>query len=118
MIELKDALQVVRDAARPLASERVDMAEALGHVLAEAVAADTDMPPFDRSTVDGYAGRRADLGSVLPVIETIPAGAMPTRAVEPGRCAKIMTGAAVPQGADCVVMLEQPDRAPAKETGL
>jgi molybdopterin molybdotransferase len=107
MIELKEALQIVLNSARPLGGERVDMLDAMGRILAEDVAADRDMPPFDRSTVDGYACRRADLGGALTVIETIPAGATPTKTVGPGQCAKIMTGAAVPDGADCVVMIEQ-----------
>ena len=107
MIELKEALQIVLDSARPLGSERVDLADALGRVLAEDVASDIDMPPFDKATVDGFACRRADLGNELAVIETIPAGAMPTKAIGPSQCARIMTGAAVPQGADCVVMIEQ-----------
>jgi len=107
MIELKKALQIVLDSARPLGSEHVDLADALGRVLAEDVASDIDMPPFDKATVDGFACRRADLGHELTVIETIPAGTMPVRTVGPDQCARIMTGAAVPTGADCVVMIEQ-----------
>ena len=111
MIELKEALQIVLDAARPLASQRVDMKDALNRILAEDLVADADMPPFDRSTVDGYACRREDLGGALAVIETIPAGAAPTRAIGLSQCAKIMTGAAVPRGADCVIMIEQTEAA-------
>jgi molybdopterin molybdotransferase len=107
MIELREALQIVLAAARPLGHERVEMGDALGRILAEDVPADADMPPFDRSTVDGYACRRADLGGMLAVIETISAGAAPAKTVGPNQCAKIMTGAAVPRGADCVVMIEQ-----------
>jgi len=113
MIELKEALQIVLSAARPLANERVEMGEALGRILAEDVAADADMPPFDRATMDGYACRRADLGGRFTVVETIPAGAAPAGAVGPSQCAKIMTGAPVPRGADCVIMIEQ--TAPAGE---
>jgi len=107
MIELKEALQIVLDSAKPLGAERVELCDALGRILAEDVTADMDMPPFDKATMDGYACRRADLGNALAVIETIPAGAVPTKTVGPNRCAKIMTGAAIPQGADCVVMIEQ-----------
>lgn len=107
MIELKEALRIVLDAARPLACERVDVNDALNRVLAEDVAADMDMPPFDKATVDGYACRREDLTGSLTVLETIPAGAIPVKTVGPNQCAKIMTGAVVPQGADCVVMIEQ-----------
>jgi molybdopterin molybdotransferase len=110
MIELKEALQIVLDAAQPLGAERVELRDALGRILAEDVAADMDMPPFDKATMDGYACRRADLGHPLTVIETIPAGRVPARAVGPNQCAKIMTGAAMPQGADCVVMIEQTEQ--------
>jgi len=107
MIELREALQIVLDSARPLGSERVDLAGAIGRVLAEDVASDMDMPPFDKATMDGFACRRADLGNELAIVETIPAGATPTETIGPNQCAGIMTGAAVPPGADCVVMVEQ-----------
>jgi molybdopterin molybdotransferase len=107
MIELTEALQSVLDSARPLGSERVDLADALGRVLAEDAVSDIDMPPFDKATVDGFACRRADLGSELAVIETIQAGATPGQVIGPNQCARIMTGAPVPQGADCVIMVEQ-----------
>ncbi|MEN6335941.1 MAG: gephyrin-like molybdotransferase Glp [Phycisphaerales bacterium] len=106
MIELKEALTIVLDSARPLGSERVGLADALGRVLAENVAADRDMPPFDKATVDGFACRRVDLGKDLTVIETIPAGAAPTKTLEPNQCAKIMTGAPLPFGTECVIMIE------------
>jgi molybdopterin molybdotransferase len=110
MIELKEALQIVLDTARLLGDEHVELHDALGRILAEDVAADTDIPPFDKATMDGYACRRADLGHPLTVIEIIPAGRVPARAVGPNQCAKIMTGAAMPQGADCVVMIEQTEQ--------
>ncbi|MBN1361626.1 MAG: molybdopterin molybdotransferase MoeA [Sedimentisphaerales bacterium] len=110
MIEFKQALQIVLDSARPLGSERVDLNQALNRVLAEDVPSDMDMPPFDKSKVDGYACRRADLSRELVVVETIPAGTQPTRQIAPGQCAKIMTGAVVPPGADCVVMIEQTEQ--------
>ncbi len=111
MIDLKEALQIVLDSAQPLDSERVELNDALGRILAEDVAADMDIPPFDKATVDGYACRRADLGNPLTVVETIPAGRMPEKEIGPNQCAKIMTGAALPQGADCVVMIEQTEAA-------
>jgi len=107
MIELKEALQIVLDSTKPLGAERVGLSDALDRILAEDVTADMDIPPFDKATMDGYACRRADLGNVLTVVETIPAGAVPTKAIGPNLCARIMTGAAVPQGADCVIMVEQ-----------
>jgi molybdopterin molybdotransferase len=64
------------------------------------------MPPFDKSAMDGYACRRQDLPGPLRVVETIPAGSSPTLPIGPGECAKIMTGAMIPNGADCVIMVE------------
>jgi molybdopterin molybdotransferase len=106
MIELKEALKIVLESARPLGSECVDLADVPGRVLAEDVVADRDMPPFDKATVDGFACSRADLDEDLSVVETIPAGATPMKTIGPSQCSRIMTGAAVPKGADCVVMIE------------
>jgi len=108
MLELEDALRIVTDLAsgRRVGTERVDLLEAFHRVLAEDVISDIDIPPFTKSTRDGFACRRADLGNELEVIETIAAGAVPQRILGPNESARIMTGAAIPQGADCVVMLE------------
>lgn len=80
--------------------------QSLGRVLAEDVHSDIDMPPFDKTAVDGYACRRADLALPLEVLEIIPAGIEPTMEIAAGKCSKIMTGARVPEGADCVIMVE------------
>ncbi len=108
MLELQDALRIVTDLAseRRVGTERVNLLEAFHRVLAEDVLSDTDIPPFSQSTRDGFACRRADLGHELKVIETLAAGVAPQNALGPNECARIMTGAAIPPGADCVVMLE------------
>lgn len=106
MLPFEKALKTVLDSARQLGSERVDIAHAVNRILAEDVTSDTDMPPFNKSAMDGYACRREDLANELTIIETIQAGASPRMAIESNQCAKIMTGAAVPQGADCVIMIE------------
>lgn len=111
MIPFEKAYELVMAAARPLDTERVPLAGALNRVLAEDAVSDMDMPPFDKSAMDGYACRKADLDEALRVIETIPAGSMPTRNIAPGECAKIMTGAPVPEGADCVIMIERSETA-------
>ena len=114
-ITYDEAYQQMMDAARFLGAQPVDLSDSLGRVLAQDVRCDVDMPPFRKSAMDGFACRREDLEQELAVIETIPAGRMPTRAIGPGQCSRIMTGAPVPQGADCVVMVEHtsevaPDR--------
>ena len=106
MLPFEKALKTVLDSARWLGSERVDIASAVNRILAEDVTSDTDMPPFNKSAMDGYACRQEDLANELTIIETIQAGASPRMAIESNQCAKIMTGAVVPQGADCVIMVE------------
>ena len=106
MIPFADALDIVLRSARPLGAERVALASALQRVLAEDIVSDVDMPPFNKSAMDGYACRKADLTVPMAVVETIPAGVVPQSPVGPEECAKIMTGAQVPKGADCVFMVE------------
>lgn len=106
MIPFVKSFEIVMNAVRPLGAERVALDEALNRILAEDVRSDIDMPPFDKSAMDGYACRRADLGGELAVIETIPAGSPPEQSIGKNQCAKIMTGAVIPEGADCVIMVE------------
>ncbi len=90
-------------------TEEIHIEQALGRVLAEEVRANRDQPPFDISAMDGFAVRSADLvagGAVLTVIEDIKAGDKPARTVQTGQCARIMTGAPVPPGADAVIRVE------------
>lgn len=90
-------------------SETVSLLSSLGRVLAEPVAADRDFPPFARATRDGYAVRAADLVNIpakLRVIGEIRAGGSFSGLVKAGQAVEIMTGAAVPAGADAVVMVE------------
>jgi molybdopterin molybdotransferase len=78
-------------------------------VLAERVTSPLDIPPWDNSSMDGYAVRGEDLqaaGTTLTIVETIPAGAFPAKPLSPGDCARVFTGAAVPEGADCVIRQE------------
>jgi molybdopterin molybdotransferase len=100
------ALEMVLSSAHQLDTERIEFGCALNRVLAENIGSDMDIPPFNKSAMDGYACRRADLDSKLAVIETIPAGAVPQKSIEANQCSKIMTGAMVPDGADCVIMKE------------
>ncbi|HUW60100.1 MAG TPA: gephyrin-like molybdotransferase Glp [Candidatus Bathyarchaeia archaeon] len=106
MISFEEAYRIVMESARLLGSEHVSLPESLHRVLAEDVASDMDMPPFNKSAMDGYACRRHDLPRPLRVVEIIQAGYTPTQPIDAGCCAKIMTGAQVPEGADCVVMVE------------
>jgi len=91
------------------AREEIPLERSLGRVLAEEVRANRDQPPYDVSAMDGFAVRSADLtsgGVLLTVIEDIKAGDLPTKTVVSGQCARIMTGAPVPSGADAVIRVE------------
>jgi molybdopterin molybdotransferase len=106
MLPFEKALNTVLSSVRSLGTERVDITNAANRILAEDVKSDMDVPPFNKSVMDGFACRRTDLDNELAVVETIPAGYTPTKSIGPNQCAKIMTGGVVPEGADCVVMKE------------
>ncbi len=89
-----------------LAIEQVSLSEIAGRVLAEPVPADRDYPPVSRSVRDGFAVRAADLPGELLVIGEVRAGEAFAGEVQPGEALEIMTGAPMPRGADCVVMVE------------
>lgn len=93
-------------------TERITLANAAGRILATPIAADDDQPPFDRSTRDGYACRAADASAhlTLPVAGATHAGEAPAGPLPEGKAWEIMTGAPVPAGADCVVMLEHVEK--------
>ena len=99
----------------PLPAESVALAAALGRVLARDVAAPIDVPPFDRSGVDGFALRAADTAGASDAAprrldlnaEVIACGHAPTIEVKPGTATTIATGGVLPRGADAVVMVEQ-----------
>ncbi len=110
MITFDQAFEIVMNHARRLEGEAVDIDSALGRVLAEDVLSDMDMPPFNKSAMDGYACRRADLASELEIIDVIPAGKVSQKTVGANQCCRIMTGAKVPTGADCVIMQEFIDK--------
>jgi molybdopterin molybdotransferase len=115
VLTFEDARRVVEEQSRFVSSdttESVDLLAAPGRVLAEPVVADRDLPPFARSTRDGYAVRSADLAklpALLNSIGEIKAGEKLDRIpanIGSGQAASIMTGAPVPGGADAVVMVE------------
>ena len=109
LLEPDAARAIIREKIAALVSETVPHERALHRVLARDVVASLDLPRFANSAMDGYAARAADLTSAprtLQLLETIGAGEVATQSVEPGTCIKIMTGAPVPEGADCVVMRE------------
>ena len=107
MVSFEQALEIILSDARLMETERAGFQESLHRILAEDIYSDVDMPPFNKAAMDGYACRRADLKNELQVLETIAAGVLATQSVGTDQCIKIMTGAAVPEGADTVIMVEQ-----------
>ena len=107
MIPFEEACDIIANHRLELETEQVELTHSLGRILAQDVAADIDFPPFDKSAMDGYACRSTDVFIPLVVQETIAAGSPPTLPIGPGQCSKIMTGAQIPKGADCVFMVEQ-----------
>ena len=114
-----EALRRVLDAAAALprpAVENVGLDEACGRIASAPLCARMDQPPFDRSPLDGYALHSADTAGAgemtpkaLPVVMKLYAGDAPTAELPAGCAARIMTGAPLPAGADCVLMQEQTD---------
>jgi molybdopterin molybdotransferase len=109
------ALRILADVRRqpPL---RVPLDDALDGVLAEDIVSPLDIPAWTNSAMDGYAVRGDDVRGAtesgprtLRVIEHLPAGRFPSRRIEPGSCARIFTGAALPEGADSVIRQEDTD---------
>ena len=87
-------------------TEEIELTGAFNRILQEDIFADADMPPFHKSAMDGYACHLEDIANQLEVLETIPAGMVATKTVGKKQCSKIMTGAAVPAGCDCVFKVE------------
>ena len=113
MLSVEEARQRMLDTIPILPSEKREILACSGYVLAEAVRAAENIPPFDNSAMDGYAVRAADVKNaseenpaVLSVVETIAAGYAPTQQVAAGQASRIMTGAMMPQGANAVIMQE------------
>ena len=108
MISFEEAVNTVLENTRPLPPVMTRLEDAVGRVLLEDIRSGIDMPPFNKSAVDGYAVRAADLAgrNELSCIGLIQAGDTFKGKVGSGQCVKIMTGAPVPPGADAVVMVE------------
>lgn len=114
MIGIDEALALYARELRPLPVEHIAIGHALDRVLAADVFATTDLPRFDQSAMDGYAFAAASLDGVrvdqprrLPIARRLAAGAMPGgAALAAGQCARILTGAPVPRGADTVIPQE------------
>ena len=113
-ISWTEARDLLLDTARPAETETCPLDACAGRVLGFELRAAEDVPPFDRSAYDGYAFRSADLAEAskerpvtLRITETVAAGSLPARTVTTGTAARVMTGAPIPPGADCVINFER-----------
>lgn len=110
---VSEALTRLQRELKPVASERVNLTDAVGRVLAEDVTSNTDLPPFSNSAMDGYAVKSRDVRQaseenpvVLSVVGDVPASASGSQALASGEALRIMTGAPLPAGSDAVVPVE------------
>jgi molybdopterin molybdotransferase len=109
MIPVNEAIRIVKEQTHRLPAERVALADAMGRVLAEDIVADSDLPPFDRAQMDGYAVRSADTRDTparLRIVGESAAGRGWHQEMREGEAVRIMTGASVPAGADSVQKVE------------
>jgi len=107
MKPVSEALDLILSHATLMTAEPVPLRDALHRVLRADAQADMDSPPFDCSSMDGYALRSADAGELLEIVAEIQAGTAQKFEIQRGQCARIFTGAGVPAGADCVLMQEE-----------
>lgn len=110
MFSVNEALASILQHTTPAVTEAVPLGECLFRVLAEDLLTPHDSPPFGKSMMDGFVVHSAGFGEgsqTLKVLETITAGTVPTQDVQSGTASRIMTGAPVPDGGDCVVPIER-----------
>src|ERR671930_2716507 len=106
LLTIGDAQRLILERVRPLPSERVSLDHAAGRVLAEPVAAATDLPPFPSSAMDGFAVRSADTPGELAVSLRIAAGRPAPRPLTAGEAMAIATGGGRPEGGDALIPIE------------
>lgn len=112
MIPVSKAIKLIDRETQTLGSEKIVLSAAVGRTLAESIVADTDLPPFDRSMMDGYAvvaSDTKDAPATLKIAGESAAGRGWHKKVKRGEAVRIMTGAPVPQGADAVQKVELTD---------
>jgi len=122
MISVEQALEKILSYVDVLGEEQRPILDCLGQVLAEDIYSGIDVPPLDNTAMDGYALRSGDTNGASPqsprflrVIDTVAAGSISEHEVEPGTAIRIMTGAPIPKGADCVVRFEDTDELQRRE---
>ncbi len=125
LLSVSEARERILKHFTPVDFQEVPLEIASGRILAEDIIAGVDLPPFSNSSMDGFAVRSADIALAsaetpveLSVVMDIPAGSNPVQSITAGQAARIMTGALIPTGADCIVPVENTDRASQTSTAL
>lgn len=108
MITFEEAFTKSLEAAQQIIPDKISVSinEAAGYVIQESIISKNDLPPFSKSAVDGFAILQADMEKELTISGMIAAGQEHHHRIEPGQCYRIMTGAAIPENAEMVVMQE------------
>ncbi len=116
LLNVDEALKLILANIKPLDDETVELTDCLGRIIAQDIIADSDLPPFANSSMDGFALKAADIlnastqnPTILRVVMDIPAGTAPSGHITSGEAARIMTGAPLPLGADAVIPVEDTD---------
>lgn len=119
MLTLEEAVKKLKSRVKPLKTEEIPVLKSYGRILRENLRSPLAIPPFDRSAMDGFAVKAADIFGAseqdpvsLEVLEDIPAGKVGKFRLKKGTAARIMTGAPLPRGADTVVMVEETESTP------
>lgn len=110
MGKFNDIKEIINTLQPDFKTEVIELRDAFNRILQEDIFADADMPPFHKSAMDGFAFNLEDIGNKLEVLEVIHAGMLPTKLPGKNQCSKIMTGAPVPAGCDCVFKLEESEK--------
>lgn len=106
MISLDDAINLAINNAPLLKTEQVYFIDSLNRILAEDIYSDVDIPPFNKSAMDGYALKKEDVNKALKIVQIVRAGDTPLKNINSGECVKIMTGARLPENADYIAKIE------------
>ena len=106
MIPVSEAIQIIKSETRALEAETIDLRDSVGRVLAKEIFADMDLPPFDRSQMDGFAVKSEDVPGKLKIVGESVAGKGFDGEIKSGETVRIMTGARLPAGADAVQIVE------------
>lgn len=121
MISWESALQKIKSNAKVCSNIELELEQSLGYKLAKDLFATLDIPPFNKSAVDGYALRASDYNlkdTLLSCVGVVEAGKNFDREISPGECVKIMTGACIVRNADSVVMIEDTESFPNKKVKI